>query len=581
MRSKIARATRSVYASPGISFAPWLIMLPFSILGTGGFVPEGGGEGEPEWLIVGLVAHLVLLPVIFVSNLIARAFDFKYGSILIFAFFLMGGTRGFTVASLAEEFALVVQADYAWRIGAGMFLTVTWFAVGNAVVFEIRDYSKSLAELRGELVKQSNYLDQSEQDLTSSREDVLQETLKLVDLGLIQVETKGKDKTELQRISNELHRLVDDGLSPLILKLQNSITKPHFIIAPYQRVSGWKIAQTAFIRNPFHIFFAIILQMMSAVTSKIWGFGFLGAVADLLLVSVAITLSYSIGSIILKRLKNPITKLFSNLLFLILPAIVSGLSTLIVVPGSEFEGVVFLSLFNNVFAAGFLSAIGFAAKTEAERVIKDLSIAIEQTALARSRAEQLRLVEKKRLSRILHGSVQSKIRSLALQIERTGIAPEKAKLDEFRNSIVDEISYPSKGNLIDFLFELKQLWGASAEINYSLDDEIPDILFNDNNAHVAVIEIIREVVSNAMKHSASTKLAIKIGRYQGVSDKLGVITISAAFDGQAIERTYPGNGLKTIGELSSHFSHHSDSAGNHFNAEVPVSAQLSVATTGT
>lgn len=581
MRSKIARATRSVYASPGISLVPWLITLPFSILGTGGFVPEGGGEGEPEWLIVGLLAHLVLLPIIFVFNLIARAFDFKYGSILIFAFFVMGATRGFTVSYLAEEFALIDQANYPWRVGAGMFLTATWFAVGNAAVFEIRDYSKSRAKLRGELLKQSDYLEQSERELLASREEALNETLKLVDFGLIQVETEGKDKNELQRISNELHRLVDDGLAPLIQRLQNSITKPDYIIAPYQKVSGWKIAQIAFIRNPFHILTAIILQMMAAITSKIWGFGFLGAIADLILVSLAIALSYSIGSVILERLKNPTAKFFSNMLFLILPAIVSGLSPIIVVPGSEFEGLVFLSLFNNVFAAGFISAIGFAAKAEAERVIKDLNVAIEQTALARSRAEQLRLIEKKRLARILHGSVQSKIRSLALQIERTGTAPEKAKLDEFRTSIVDEISNPNRGNLIDFLFELKELWGASAEIGYSLDDEIPDILLNDNNAHVAVIEIIREVVSNAMKHSDSTRLSIKIGRYQGVSERLGVITISAVFDGKAIESTFPGNGLKTISELSSHFSHHSDSKANYFSAEVPVSAQLMVATTGT
>ena len=581
MRSKITRATRSVYASPGISLVPWLIMLPFSIFGTGGFVPEGGGEGEPEWFIVGLLAHLVLLPIVFAFNLIARALDFKYGSILIFAFFLMGATRGFTVSYLAEEFALVDQANYAWRVGAGMFLTAAWYGVGNAAVFEIRDYSKSMAKLTGELLKQSDYLEQSERELTSSREEVLQETLKLVDLGLIQVETKGKDKNELQQISNELHRLVDEGLSPLIAKLQNSITKPDFLIAPYQKVSGLKIAQIAFIRNPFHILTAIILQTISAIASKIWGFGFLGAMADLLLVSLAIALSYTIGFFILERLRNPTVKFFSNMLFLTLPALISGLSPMIVVPGSEFDGVVFLSLFNNVFAAGFLSAIGFAAKAEAERVIKDLNVAIEQTALARSRAEQLRLLEKKRLSRILHGSVQSKIRSLALQIERTGTAPEKSKLDEFRNSIVEEISNPSRGNLIDFLFELKELWGASAEITYSLDDEIPDILFDDNNAHVAVIEIIREVVSNAMKHSDSTKLAIKIGRYQGVSDKLGVITISAVFDGKSIDSTYPGTGLKTISELSSHFSHHSDSKANYFNAEVPVSAQLSVATTGT
>ena len=88
MKSGIIRATRSVYSAPGISFVPWLMMLPFSIFGTGAFVPEGGG-GEPEWLAVGLLAHLVLLPIILISNLIAKAFGFRYGSILIVALFVL------------------------------------------------------------------------------------------------------------------------------------------------------------------------------------------------------------------------------------------------------------------------------------------------------------------------------------------------------------------------------------------------------------------------------------------------------------------------------------------------------------
>ena len=581
MRSRIARATRSIYASPGISYLPWLIMLPFSIMGTGVFVPEGSGEWQAGWFAVGLLAHLVLLPIIFIFNLIAKLFSFRFGSILILGFIVMGATRGLTVSFLAEDLALVEQANFAWRIGTAIFLVSTWYAVGNAAVFEIRDYSQSMGKLRGELLRQSQYLDQSEAELQASRKEVLDETLKLVDFGLIQVETRGKDPYELQKISSELHHLVDDGLTPMIRKLQESITKPEFVIAPYQKVSGWKVAATALIRRPFNVTTAIILQTLSAITSKIWGFGVAGALVDWLLVSSAILTSYWIGSVVLKRLQTDKEKIVSNLLFLSLPAIVSGVAPLIVVPGSDFDLLVFFSLFNNVFAAGFLSAIGFAAKYEAERVIEELNLAIEQTALARSRAEQLRLIEKKRLSRILHGSVQAKIRSLALQIERTGKAPEKIKLDEFRNGIIDEISNPSQGNLVEFLYELKELWGASAEISYTLDDQTPDILVDDNNAHVAVVEIIREVVSNAMKHSKSKKLSINIGRYQEISESLGIISISAVFDGTKITTTYPGNGIKTISELSSHFSYYSDSSGNHFNAEIPVSAQVRVATTGT
>ena len=581
MKLAAKRFVRGFYSAPGISFIPWLFMLPFSITGTGVFVPEGGPGGEPAWFAVGLLAHLVLLPLILILNLLARMTNFRFGSILIVGLFLAGALRGLTVSVLAEYFSLVDEANFAWRIGAAMILTASWLAVGNAAVFEIRQYSSSFGKLKGELLKQSEYLNQSELHLGESRNEVLQETMKLVDLGLIQVETKDKDFSTLQRISNELHRLVDEGLTPLIRKLQSQATSPEYIITPYQKVSGLEIARIAFIQSPFYFGSAFAIQTLSTITSKIWGFGFWGAMLDLLLVGLAMLASYKLGAFVLGKLQSEWQKLLSNLLFLMLPAVISGLLPLVVVPGSEFSLVIYMSLFNNVFAAGFLTAIGYAARFEAERALSDLELAIEQTALARSRAEQLRLVEKKRLERILHGSVQSKIRSLALQIERTGIAPDREQLEEFRNSIYREISSPSNSNLIDFLYDLQELWGASAEIQYELEDEIPDILLNDNNAHVAVIEIIREVVSNAMKHSRSTKLQFKIGRYQGISDTLGVITITANFDGTPIKVIFPGDGVKTIGELSSHFDYHSDSKSNYFNAEVPVSAQASVATTGT
>lgn len=582
MKNGLKRVTRSFYQAPGLSYIPWLILLPLAVIGTGSFVPETGEVSlDPEWLIVGFLSHLSYLPVIFIGNWIAKQFDFRYGSILLVTLLAMGAARGFTVSYSAEYFQLVDEADYGWRILSAIFLSAGWYGVNNVVVFEIRDYMKSLRELRAELHRENKYLEQSEIDLQASREQVRDETLKLVDLGLVQVETQGKNLDQLQRIANQLNRLVDEGLAPLIKKLQEQPTQPNYVIAPYQKVSGLQIAKIAFIERPFFILPAIFIQMIGAFASKTWALGIFGALADLMIVSAAVFISFSIGRFVLGRINSDPVKIASNLFFLSLPAVASAFAPYLVVPGSELVPGSSFSLFNNVLAAGVLSAIGFAAKQKAESTIDQLELALEQTALARSRAEQLRLVEKKRLSRILHGSVQSKIRSLALEIERTGTAPDKQKLEDFRSSIIDEISNPTHGNLIDFLYELKELWGASAEINYELDDEIPDLLFRDRNAQVAVIEIIREVVSNAMKHSKSNKLSFKIGRYQGVSSSLGIISISAVFDGARIEKTYPGTGIRTIGELSSHFDYHSDRKSNYFTAEVPVSAQLIEATTGT
>lgn len=557
-------------------------MGPVVALGTGAFVPETGTVStDIEWLIVGFLGHLVYLPFIFLGNLIAKTLNFKRGSVLVLTMLAMGATRGFVVSLSAEYFNLVAEADFAWRILSAMFLTLGWYGVANAVVFEIKDYLRSLRSLRSELHRQKQYLEQSERDLQATRQDIRDETMKLIDLGLVQVETRGKGYEQIQSIANHLRNLVDEGLSPLIRRVQEQPTQANYIIAPYQRVSAARVVQRAFVEKPFFVGSAIFVQMIGSIASKIWGLGLLLALIDLAIVSLAILIAFSIGSIVNSWIRSSWGRLISNFVFLSIPASVAAITPFFLVSGSEFVAGVSASLFSNVFAASVLSAVGYAAKSEAQLTIDQLEEAIEQTSLARSRAEQLKLVERKRLERILHGSVQSSLRALALEIERTGEFPDKSRLDNFRQGVLDQITNPTHTNLVDFLRELKELWGASAGISFELDDEIPDLLLADRNAHVAVIEIIREVASNAMKHSRSTQLKFKVGRYHGVSESLGVLTISANFDGNAIIDTYPGNGLRTISELASHYSYHSDADGNHFSAEVPTSPQPSVATTGT
>lgn len=130
------------------------------------------------------------------------------------------------------------------------------------------------------------------------------------------------------------------------------------------------------------------------------------------------------------------------------------------------------------------------------------------------RLRQEEWFERERLARILHGSIQAQILVIALKVKSdqglefdadsigSEIAPIAGKLDE-------ELSKPTKSFRQQF-DSIVETWKGACEVELVQGKEFYEDGFNDEVATACVIEIIREAVANASKHSGAKECQVSL-----------------------------------------------------------------------
>lgn len=580
---KRSRWLDSFRSEPGIYLLPWLVLTPLSAIGTGAFIPEINNGYSNLWLLVGLVAHLATGLILLLGRMLIAKFSGNSRVLIGLATFALAGVaRGTTVSYLAFSLGLISQTETVWRMVSGSFLVFGLIGVANILIYETQSHQTRRAELNAKLGEEKALLSKIREVLFNERKQTLDETLKLVQLGLTQVESATKDRQSVQRVAQALHEMVDQGLGPLIKKLKREeSTEFDEVVLPKTRISGAERFRRAFVEQPFRPLLAITLSTLLTFSSKLWVYGAPLAIIDFFANCAAILISYYLGGKLLKKIRSTPVAAVSNLFFLALPAVTAASLPLVLFPQDSLPILTSVSLFSNTLVAGMAAAIGAASAELADQVIMDLKSAVERLALGRSRYQQLRLTERRKLSRLLHGSVQSRLRSLAMEIERTGLAPSKSKLQDLRMKIEMEIFQQEMANMDSLLGDLKELWENSATINYEIDDDTATVLDSDINTQLAVTEVIREITANAMKHSKSEYVNFSIRLPSNWrSSSMGNISLIARFDGVKVEIASHGNGIQVIEELTSSYRYFYEDGSNMFWCEIPVQFANS-ATTGT
>jgi signal transduction histidine kinase len=153
---------------------------------------------------------------------------------------------------------------------------------------------------------------------------------------------------------------------------------------------------------------------------------------------------------------------------------------------------------------------------------KQLSIASERLALATqelewnvSRIREAQHQNQRNLARALHGSVQAKLASAYLDLERINLGeiddPERVKqlLNEIQESIAKINSQqPDHEDLPGLIANTQENWVSVATVTSQISDL--ELIQQDVLCVVALIDLIPELVFNAIKHGKATTIEIYI-----------------------------------------------------------------------
>ena len=182
--------------------------------------------------------------------------------------------------------------------------------------------------------------------------------------------------------------------------------------------------------------------------------------------------------------------------------------------------------------------------------------------------------EHRRLALTVHGPIQSALVAAAITMSRDDFSVEQvpglaAGLDQAMAHI-DRSAGPQPP-VAAAVRTLTTLWIDSASITFTGDREALDVIDSDDALRTVVVEILREGVSNAIRHGAADHVHITIG-----GSTAGAISIVIDDDGDGPPLAQiPGLGSAMLDEIALDWSLAREATLTRLRVELALNAELS------
>lgn len=542
----------------GITFLGWILLSPISILFTAEFVPEGYLEGWSSFdgYLIGTISHLATGLVLLLGKLgIARLPELAPRPLItVLVMGLAGLTRGFATSFGLEYFGITATADYQDRMAAGAVLIIIWFS-SIAIVLDSRTRHRLGFQELSEQLQRQRLLAERGRALLAEREQSLIEQVRMTLNDALRVGSKTED----------IHDAVDQLVRPLAHQLSES--RPELTEStkmPRVRIRFWPISRAAFRSTPFNYVPVIFVSVLGTLYSKLWQLGLLG-VLDSVLSAMFIWFFFSLGAKL---------RLFGWWAWLpwIAAGLASGLTTGILGgenPLANPLSVFFVPLALNVIMPALMVAFLSAYEFESRENLKSLRGIVDAVQWETVALQQQAWVQQKRIARFVHSDLQARIRSFALRLDLAARQPSESDIDRLRTEC--QASLTVGGEYQDFekfILELRDLWDGVVDIELSADAQSRDWLAGDSFAQIAMVEIVREAVTNAVRHGRATSVAIGFAAVDsGVGPSL---ELTVGDNGTSPAEGNSGLGSQIIGELTLSWNLEKNEHGALLRARLPI-----------
>lgn len=464
----------------------------------------------PSWLWDLLLGVGVAAVLLFARIFLTRQTLLTNLSIWVFAA-LFGASLPILVSmplgGAAESVVFGIPISALSLFGLQLFFTLAAGALND-----YRASNKELLQIAAELEIRREGLNT---ELAKRQRDLAEQILSEVEprISTIQDLLRNADS---KRASNEILYLIDNLVRPLSQGLSISTgvetetvvsvrVKPS--LSALRRRFVRKLSVSSIFTPHLHVifalsFFAASMSLAAGLNGVVYLFGFL-----VLQVVVYALISRLLGEM---RLQHWIL-LISNLA-------VAGAANMLFVAGSKAAGLadpegliafVGLGVFLVFFAAGYVS-IYSAAKQAANQEIRQ---ATERLAYLVGELQLRTASLKKQFALDLHGDLQAKLQAALVRLERSA-SSDPAVVDQVLKdlgSATGGLQNPNaKAVGFEDIFVLPELWDGICEVTIEISENAKARLSSNSGQTAVVLEIARERIINAVKHSSAEEIDISI-----------------------------------------------------------------------
>lgn len=478
-----------------------------------------------------------------------------YMTLLSFEIAIVSRTWAFDV--LIHQFAFTVDSQFGARLVSAQLNQMIIFVVFAYLVSSAKDYARQNEELAQSLealnLAQQNTqlrLTQREQKLVLSIQTQLRNALRFV---------RGFDN---EKDAEGLKYVIDELVRPISHQLGREFAadSPDLLVTGRAQVKLRTLFLRSTIDNPFHPVLFSLWVLPAAVTTLVSWVGrdslWLGTLLCIIFY-VILVLAYQLW-----RFVPPSWGFIARAAIITLVPILFGLLANEFLP--TFTGIetpnnaVTLSIFF-IFITWSIALVETSRRLLRENFIAlTAATAALRRQLVSENAEARHFEEA--VSRVLHGPVQDAVAASLLRLQQlpAGTQLGSEEFSEIRRPVEDALkllSAPENSvrNVEQSLHELTELWRGVVSITLKLDARAISSIAASDRVNSTVVELLREAISNAIRHGDATEVTVSVSMNDGETDAVLRVTNN----GKPLPSSaQPGIGTKLLEDLTLGWSRH-------------------------
>ena len=546
-------ASNFLHTGADYSFSWWVLLLfafPSYAVNLQ-FDPVRNHGTLVEWIPVALVTYSVTVVIFVLAKFIKFVVSPKSGIIYALGMYtLIGWARGLAAYYVALYLGIAGSEEFLFRMISGPIFTVTCCSIFTAIVTtvslqqeELAALAKERTELRSAIKNFRQLHRRLQSDLMTRVTDILRPAV--ADLTR-KLDSAAVDK-KLAPALQSLQTTVDDIIRPLSHEIASED-----LHLELDTTGPIQVVRTGLLPKSIRIEILPGWAAVLAVAADLAPQALLRPIVDAALVAVFVGFSVFV---ILKILDSVIGGIELNPVLAFMAFIgsyaLAGFAAPIFWLRTPWhmhprEQVGFLTVTVIIGVALYAVALANAYRRQ---LILDRQQVNEDMALLTSQLRQQVWLDRKRVAMVLHGSVQGALYAAAIRLSREP-EPTAESIKGVEADIASALAElaKAKSERVDFeqvLDEITAIWEDAIDFQIKIEPEAIEILNRKNDCAESAIEVVREAINNAVKHSRTETIAIEICKLGK-----GLISVSVANQGQLSETAEKGYGSTVLDELT-------------------------------
>lgn len=562
---------RLIGGPDSVTWSSFVVVYLLSVVGHFASAGPLTTSFSERFIFISVASIVMFVPLVILRLTLLRSAEHPHPWIAILGFMAAAVTRAVVLSLEFQYFGHGDPPMWAYRIFAAMssaFVILLLVAIATASVHAHRPTLMRMAALQRDLLETEHATEGVVADRNEAAVARVRAALEAELLALESATSTGVVEA-LQRTASEVVRPLSHELANVtpIHPIAPAVDDPS---VPWQAVLQRLLSGATLRPIPSAVVGALLLTSL--------GVAFLGWFAPVVIIAAfaAVIIATSSANALLRRIQPRLSFVLRAVTFVIALVLCSLVEGMVIQWVISMRSSGFSTQVGALFFMPVVTALVAVFTSIREQQFETESAIVDSTSELRRRVallQQAQWFQQKALSRALHGPVQASVVSAALRLDaaaQSGPVPAEV-IEEVRAELLAVLDVlgtanPDQLDFVDSMGRLQGTWAGICEIAVIDTAQSHAVLEADAILRSAVVDILTDSVSNAVRHGRAMHVDIAVS-VNGDGD----LSLRVIDDGQA-ETAVPGMGLGTrlLDECSLAWQRADSAHGHEVRAVLPV-----------